>query len=388
METSIEILKKLINEERIEKVVMASPVLKTGIKKIEVKPFKSKREILYQISFVNNKKAIHQNFSVEEIIVEIEKQTEQFKQINVFSDIEEFQILRNSKGNEKIIKKEKEKKEILIKEHNKKKEYIIQEGEKCDFLIHLGVMDNNGKVFQKKYDKFRQINRYLEFISDVVKEFPTDRKLKIVDFGSGKAYLTFALYYYLVKRLKMDIEIYGVDIKEDVIEFCNKTSKELNYDSLKFVYGNIKSFDVLKNADFVVTLHACDTATDDAIVQALKWNAKVIMCVPCCQHELFGKIQNDVMNPILKHGIVKEKLSSIITDSLRGNILEIMGYSVQLLEFIDMEHTPKNILIRAIKKKDKNRNAIAEYMEFKNFWKIEPYIEKALKDEIGVDITK
>ena len=208
METSIEILKKLINEERIEKVVMASPVLKTGIKKIEVKPFKSKGEILYQISFVNNKKAIHQNFSVEEIMVEIEKQSEQFKQINVFSDVEEFQILRNSKGNEKIIKKEKEKKEILIKEHNKKKEYIIQEGEKFDFLIHLGVMDTNGKVFQKKYDKFRQINRYLEFISDVVKEFPTDRKLKIVDFGSGKAYLTFALYYYLVKRLKMDILIF------------------------------------------------------------------------------------------------------------------------------------------------------------------------------------
>ena len=388
MKNSIEILTELIYEERIEKVVMASPVLKNGIKKIEIKPFKSKEQILYQISFVENKKAIHQNFSKEEIILELKKYLEQFKQINIFSDIEEFQILRNSNGNEKIIKKEKEKKEIIIREHNKKKEYIIEEGEKCDFLIHLGVMDKNGKVFQKKYDKFRQINRYLEFISDIVKEFPTDRKLKIVDFGSGKAYLTFALYYYLVKKLKMDIEIYGVDIKEDVIEFCNKTSEELNYEGLKFVYWDIKSFDILKNADFVVTLHACDTATDDAIIQALKWNAKVIMCVPCCQHELFGKIQNNVMTPILKHGIVKEKLSSIITDSLRGNILEIMGYSVQLLEFIDMEHTPKNILIRAVKKKDRNSNAIAEYLEFKNFWKIEPYIEKALKDEIGFDITK
>lgn len=388
MKKSIEILTELIYEERIEKIVMASPFFKNGIKKIEIKPFKSKEQILYQISFVENKKAIHQNFSKEEIILELKKYLEQFKQINIFSDIEEFQILRNSNGNEKIIKKEKEKKEIIIREHNKKKEYIIEEGEKCDFLIHLGVMDKNGKVFQKKYDKFRQINRYLEFISDIVKEFPTDRKLKIVDFGSGKAYLTFALYYYLVKKLKMDIEIYGVDIKEDVIEFCNKTSEELNYEGLKFVYGDIKSFDILKNADFVVTLHACDTATDDAIIQALKWNAKVIMCVPCCQHELFGKIQNNVMTPILKHGIVKEKLSSIITDSLRGNILEIMGYSVQLLEFIDMEHTPKNILIRAVKKKDRNSNAIAEYLEFKNFWKIEPYIEKALKDEIGFDITK
>lgn len=388
MKKSIEILTELIYEERIEKIVMASPFFKNGIKKIEIKPFKSKEQILYQISFVENKKAIHQNFSKEEIILELKKYLEQFKQINIFSDIEEFQILRNSNGNEKIIKKEKEKKEIIIREHNKKKEYVIEEGEKCDFLIHLGVMDKNGKVFQKKYDKFRQINRYLEFISDIVKEFPTDRKLKIVDFGSGKAYLTFALYYYLVKKLKMDIEIYGVDIKEDVIEFCNKTSEELNYEGLKFVYGDIKSFDILKNADFVVTLHACDTATDDAIIQALKWNAKVIMCVPCCQHELFGKIQNNVMTPILKHGIVKEKLSSIITDSLRGNILEIMGYSVQLLEFIDMEHTPKNILIRAVKKKDRNSNAIAEYLEFKNFWKIEPYIEKALKDEIGFDITK
>ena len=190
MKKSIEILTELIYEERIEKIVMASPFFKNGIKKIEIKPFKSKKQILYQISFVENKKAIHQNFSKEEIILELKKYLEQFKQINIFSDIEEFQILRNSNGNEKIIKKEKEKKEIIIREHNKKKEYVIEEGEKCDFLIHLGVMDKNGKVFQKKYDKFRQINRYLEFISDIVKEFPTDRNLKIVDFKRGTLFYT------------------------------------------------------------------------------------------------------------------------------------------------------------------------------------------------------
>ncbi len=349
MKKSIEILEKIINEKRVEKIIMASPVSKNGIKKMEIKPLIIKDSIHYQLSFIKDNKAMHKNYSEKEILEILKEEIEQFKQINIFSNIEEIQVLRNSKGVEKIIKKVIEKKEIVIKEHNKKKEYLIEDGEKCDFLIYLGVMDKDGKVNSKRYDKFRQINRYLEFIKDIINELPTDRKLKIVDFGSGKAYLTFALYYYLVKIMKKDVEIYGVDIKKDVIEFCNKTSEELKYEGLKFVYGDIKSFDTLKNADLVVTLHACDTATDDAIVQAVKWNAKVIMCVPCCQHELFDKIQNNNMNPILKHGIVKEKLASIITDSLRGTVLEIMGYRVQLVEFIDMEHTPKNILIRAVK---------------------------------------
>ena len=190
----------------------------------------------------------------------------------------------------------------------------------------------------------------------------------------------------------MDIEIYGVDIKEDVIEFCNKNSKELNYASLKFVYGDIKSFDVLNNADFVVTLHACDTATDDAIIQALKWNAKIIMCVPCCQHEFFSQIKNEEMNGILKHGIHKEKIASIITDSVRGLVLEAAGYDVKIMEFIDMEHTPKNILIRAVKTDLENiKNMNYAKLEYKNIvknWGLKPYIEMAYEKEFKINLMQ
>jgi SAM-dependent methyltransferase len=388
MKNSLEILEEIIKSKKIEKIILASPVSKIGIKKKEIKPLIIKEIVNYQLSFIKENKAIHKNYNESEILKIFQEEIENFKQINIFTDIEEIQILRSGKGSEKILRRAIAKKEIVIKEHNKKKEYLIEDGEKCDFLIHLGVMDKDGKVNSKKYDKFRQINRYLEFIKDVITELPSNRRLKIVDFGSGKAYLTFALYYYLVTIMKKDVEIYGVDIKKDVIEFCNKTANELNYINLKFVYGDIKSFDTLNNADFVVTLHACDTATDDAIVQAVKWNAKVIMCVPCCQHEFFNKIENKSMNSILKHGILKEKIASIITDSLRGNVLEIMGYKVQLIEFIDMEHTPKNILIRAIRKKDRNYKEVAEYVEFKKIWNITPYIERAFKEELGIDLCE
>lgn len=388
MKNSMEILEEIIKEKKTDKIILASPLSKNGIKKMEIKPIIIKNTVNYQLSFIKENKAIHKNYNESEILKIFQEEIENFKQINIFTNIEEIQILRNNKGTEKILKKSIEKKEIVIKQHNKKKEYLIDDGEICDFLIYLGVMDKSGKVKSTKYDKFRQINRYLEFIKDIVNELPSGRRLKIVDFGSGKAYLTFALYYYLVQILKKDVEIYGVDIKKEVIEFCNKTAEELKYRNLKFVYGDIKSFDILNNADFVVTLHACDTATDDAIVQAVKWNAKVIMCVPCCQHELFNKIENKTMTSLLKHGIVKEKLSSLITDSLRGSVLELMGYKVQLVEFIDMEHTPKNILIRAVRKKERNYKETAEYLEFKEFWNIEPYIERALKKELGIDLTE
>lgn len=241
-------------------------------------------------------------------------------------------------------------------------------------------MNKEGKVFNKRYDKFKQINRFLELVEDVIPNIKSKETINIIDFGCGKSYLTFALYYYLVKILQLDVNIIGLDLKEDVIEFCNNVASELSYDKLKFIHGDIKDYKGINKVDMVVTLHACDTATDAALVQAINWNSKVILSVPCCQHEFYSKIQNPVLEPMLKHGIIREKLASLVTDSLRANILEIQGYNVSLLEFIDMEHTPKNILIRAIKSNTIDTVVAQEkYDEFKSFWKLEDiYIEKEI----------
>ncbi len=228
-------------------------------------------------------------------------------------------------------------------------------------------MNKDGKVLAKRYDKFRQINRFLEMVEDIIPNLEKDKTINIIDFGCGKSYLTFGLYHYLVNILNMDVNIVGLDLKLDVIQFCNEVAKDLDYNKLKFIHGDIVDFKEAKDVDMVVTLHACDTATDAALIQAINWDAKIILSVPCCQHEFYNKIQNSVLEPMLKHGIIKEKLASLVTDSLRGgNILEIQGYDVQLLEFIDMEHTPKNILIRAVKTRNNdNTEALENYKEFK-----------------------
>lgn len=315
------------------------------------------------------------------LLKKIGKLLKNFRQGMFFTKEADYQILISKKGKVKILEKSPTKMEIDLS-HNRKKEYIIKEDVPCDFLIRLGVMNKNGKVVSKRYDKFRQINRFLEMVEDVILDVEKDKTINIIDFGCGKSYLTFALYHYLVNILDLDVNIVGLDLKEDVIKFCNEVAEDLNYEKLKFIHGDIENFQGAQDVDMVVTLHACDTATDAALVKAVGWNAKIILSVPCCQHEFYDKIQNPVLEPMLKHGIIKEKLSSLVTDSLRANVLEILGYQVQLLEFIDMEHTPKNILIRAIKIDNKeNKEAIQSYIEFKKFWGLEDlYIEKELGD--------
>lgn len=351
-----------------------------GFNKIDIKPVLIKDEIKFQFTYYYKTKVIHKNLEPLETISEIEELLiESFRQAMIFTKESDYQILISKKGKINILKKEPTR-ENLDLSHNRKKNYIIEDNKPVDFLIRLGVMNENGKVVKKRYDKFRQINRFLEIVEDIMPKIDKGKKLTIIDFGCGKSYLTFGLYYYLVKILKLDVNIIGLDLKKDVIHFCNDVSKDLNYKDLKFIHGDIKDFQAIDSVDMVVTLHACDTATDAAIVKAVGWNAQAILSVPCCQHEFFDKINNVVLEPMLEYGIIKEKLSSLVTDSLRANVLEILGYNVQLLEFIDMEHTPKNILIRAIKTDDKNNlHAIEKYKKFKEFWGLEDlYIEREL----------
>lgn len=384
MDNTLDLLDKVLKEEKLIYAVLSNVRKKSEktFNKISIKPVLIKNELLFQLTYHYDEKIIHNNFSDEEVKVEVNNLMKSyFKQGVIYTIDADYQILISKKGKSSILKKPPTRKSIDLS-HNRKKKYILQEDKPCEFLIKLGVMNKNGKVLSQKYDKFKQLNRFLEMVSDCIPYLNKERTINIIDFGCGKSYLTFALYYYFVEELDLDINIIGLDLKKDVIEFCNKIAYELNYHKLKFIHGDIKGFEGIDKVDMVVSLHACDTATDDALVKAVSWNADVILAVPCCQHELLNKIHNPIMKSLEKHGIIKEKLSSLVTDSIRGNVLEIMGYSVQMLEFIDMEHTPKNILIRAFKNMKVNKEAVNQYKTFKEFWNIEPYLEKAMGEKL------
>ena len=375
----IDIIKELlVKNELIEIIISGKEEKTTEYNKISIKPFLKDEIIYFQFAYIYDKKTTHENIEAVETIDKLVEDFVNFKQMVIFAKSNDYQVLKNKKG-VKVIKNKASKKqgELL---HNRKKNYIIPEDEPCKFLEILGVMNEKGKVFKDKYDKFRQINKYLEFIRDIKDELNKKKKIRIVDFGSGKAYLTFALYYYINEVLGVEAEITGIDLKKDVVEFCNDTAKKLEYKNLKFLWGDIKTFTEFEGIDMIVTLHACDIATDMAIAHGIKWKSRIIMVVPCCQHEIFTQIKSESMSPLLKHGILKERISSLVTDAARGNLLEVVGYNVQFVEFIDMEHTPKNIMIRAIYNGQKNEKALVEYMRYKEFWSIEPYLEKSIKE--------
>ncbi len=264
--------------------------------------------------------------------------------------------------------------------HNRKKTYILQEGHPVPFLRDLGVMTETGKVVRAKYDKFRQINRFLEFIEDILPQLSKDRENVIIDFGCGKSYLTFAMYHYLTLIKSYPVRVIGLDLKQEVIDHCNALSRKYGFDHLQFYHGDIASYEGVDQVDMVVTLHACDTATDYALAKAVAWKAKVILSVPCCQHEWNKQMKNALMEPILRYGILKERIAALYTDGLRAELLEHAGYRTQVLEFIDMEHTPKNILIRAVRQGRPKDNE-EEIRKLLAFWEVEPTLAKLLLGE-------
>ena len=278
-------------------------------------------------------------------------------------------------------KTEKTEKKKVELSHNRKKNYLLDPDKPYPFLVRLGVQSPEGKVKKQKYDKFKQINRFIEFIHDSLDYLPKDRTIRILDFGSGKSYLTFALYHYLKIERGLDIHVTGLDLKKEVIEECAKIAKDLQYDQLEFLVGDINDYNDETSVDMVVTLHACDVATDMALARAVKWDAQVILSVPCCQHELHRQLQSAPLDVMLQHGIIKERFAALATDSIRAEILSLVGYDVQLLEFIDMEHTPKNILIRAYYTgKQPTIVQKARYNAFTEFLSAKPFLENELKE--------
>jgi len=380
MNKIIDLLEKTLETETLIKLSFGDLRKKSNpYKKAILRPLLLQGVLCYQIEYHFQNKVTHENLKKDQCL-ELCKEliTDVFKQMNLFSVDADYQILASDPDKPRIIKRAATKTMPALN-HNHEKQYVIPDHVPCDFLIRLSVMDQGGQVIQKHYAKFRQINRFLEIVSDVLDYLPNKTKpLRIVDFGCGKAYLTFALYYYLKLKLGKDVAIIGLDLKEDIIDFCNLVAKDLNYDGLHFRKGDIAEYSEQCKADMVVTLHACDTATDYAFIKAVGWGASVILSVPCCQHELFSQISNELHNPLLKHGILNERFCSILTDGLRGLKLESQGYDVSMIEFTSLEHTSKNIMIRAVKTGKKRDGSLKEYRRLKEYWHVNPTIDQLI----------
>lgn len=390
------LLQKILNKD-LQQIILSNSRHPEQTQKVKIRPVLIREELLFQETAYRGTQAFHENFTAEQLTDRIcTALQEQFRQGEFSAKTLQATALVSKKG--KLTLKVKnsgkaprtaasEEEELQALAHNRTKHYILEEGKPVDFLVGLGVQTPDGRVTRARFDKFRQINRYLEFIEDVIDELPKDRTIRIIDFGCGKSYLTFAMYYYLHELQHRDIQVTGLDLKTDVIKHCNELAEKLGYDRLKFERGDISTYEGTDVADMVVTLHACDLATDYALDKAVKWGARVILAVPCCQHELNRQIKCDPLKPVLKYGIIKERVAALLTDALRANLLEQQGYETQILEFIDMEHTPKNLLIRAVKKsgmrpksgsgvrKSSDITAVTELLH------VEPTLEKLLKQK-------
>ena len=347
--------------------------------KVKIRPVKLKEQLYFQTSVSDGKKEFHKNYEKAELLEQLDHWLRKdYRQLQMDTTTQSIQALVSKKGKATVKQKiARDMRSARVLDHNRKKRYLLEEGTPIPFLVDLGVMTAEGAIVRSRYDKFRQINRYLEFVEDILPELDKDRELTLIDFGCGKSYLTFALYYYLTVKKQYRIRMIGLDLKKDVMEHCQELAEKYGYDRLTFLTGDIADYDGVDQVDMVVSLHACDTATDYALEKALQWNAKVIFAVPCCHHELNRQMHSTEMNPVLKYGLIQERMAALMTDAFRADVLELEGYQVQVLEFIDMEHTPKNILIRAVKQNtplsfEKKEKLLDSLQTCMGIWNVNP----------------
>lgn len=377
-------------DEQLGQIILSNSRRKEEVSKVRVRPLLLQGKLVFQVEEFRGKQAFHQNLMKDEAYEYLQNaMSDTFRQMELASAKGSAQILvsKNGKMTMKVKKNRPVEGQAKIQapstllDHNRKKKYVLEEGKPIPFLQDLGVMTADGRIVHSRYDKFRQINRFLEFVQDILPKLPKGREINIIDFGCGKSYLTFAMYYYLKELNGFDIRVIGLDLKQDVIDHCNQLARKHGFEKLAFYHGDIASYEGVDQVDMVVTLHACDTATDYALAKAVRWNASVILSVPCCQHELNRQMKNDMLEPVLQYGLLKERMAALYTDGIRAEILENHGYRTQILEFIDMEHTPKNVLIRAVKegKGKKNGKKLQEMMDFL-------HVENTLAKEIGIQM--
>ena len=383
---------ELFLNESLERVLMSNPADSGKISRSRIRPLLMKGRLVFQAEEQAGKQAFHRNLDKDEAADYVTGLLEgSFRQAEITSGLGKALILVSKKG-KVTVKVKRYPESVRIQpagepgspgplSHNRKKHYILEEGIPVPFLVDLGVMTKEGRVVNSRYDKYRQINRFLEFIEDILPNLDQDRESAIIDFGCGKSYLTFAMYYYLKELKGYPVRIIGLDLKEDVIEHCSRLGRQYGYDGLSFCHGDIASFEGAEKVDMVVTLHACDLATDYALEKAVNWGARVILSVPCCQHELNGQMENSLLRPVLQYGLIKERMAALYTDAIRAQVLEYRGYRTQILEFIDMEHTPKNILIRAVRQGRKRDNGL-QIRELAEFLHVKPTVVELLAPEL------
>ena len=383
---------ELFLNESLERVLMSNPADSGKISRSRIRPLLMKGRLVFQAEEQAGKQAFHRNLDKDEAADYVTGLLEgSFRQAEITSGLVKALILVSKKG-KVTVKVKRYPESVRIQpagepgspgplSHNRKKHYILEEGIPVPFLVDLGVMTKEGRVVNSRYDKYRQINRFLEFIEDILPNLDQDRETTIIDFGCGKSYLTFAMYYYLKELKGYPVRIIGLDLKEDVIEHCSRLGRQYGYDGLSFCHGDIASFEGVEKVDMVVTLHACDLATDYALEKAVNWGARVILSVPCCQHELNGQMENSLLRPVLQYGLIKERMAALYTDAIRAQVLEYRGYRTQILEFIDMEHTPKNILIRAVRQGRKRDNGL-QIRELAEFLHVKPTVVELLAPEL------
>ena len=372
----------LLNEKTLVNATISQPRQKSNeLKRVKLKPIELKGVYTIQLEYQYERILKHENIPLDAFAPHFDLLLEQFRQVHAqFTD--QSVHVQLSKKNKVLWKSDKQTavKEVNLS-HNRKKQYLLDDATPYPFLIRLGVQTEDGKVKKQKYDKFKQINRFVEFIDDSLQYLPKDRTIRILDFGSGKSYLTFALYHYLKVEKGLNIRVTGLDLKKEVIEECNRIATDLQYDDLEFLVGDINDYNDETSVDMVVTLHACDVATDMALARAVKWGAKVILSVPCCQHELNRQLNTPALDIMLQHGLIRERFASLATDSIRAELLSLVGYDTQLLEFIDMEHTPKNVLIRAYYTgKKATAEQRARYDAFITLLDAKPFLQNELQN--------
>ncbi|MBR1567427.1 MAG: SAM-dependent methyltransferase [Lachnospiraceae bacterium] len=386
-----------IASENIQKLVISKPASnQERYKKLVMERKEDKSREYYQFSCYTDKQVFHENVQSEEMIRKCLELIEgHYRQVNLWTDAGEHSLLISKRGDchhtGTFKQTVSDQPSGRSSGHNRKKNYLLEEGSMIPPLVDMGIFTKDGKVVRSMYDKYKQINRFLEIIDDEVRTF-TAETLHIIDFGCGKSYLTFIVYYYLTEIMKKDVEMIGLDLKEDVIALCNASAKKYGYDKLHFEVGDIAGYQAPFDVDMVMTLHACDTATDYALYHAVQWKAKMIFSVPCCQHELNQQIASEELSLLTRYGIVKERFSALATDAIRANLLEYAGYKTQLLEFIDLEHTPKNILIRAVKRpltpksvKDRARQEVDSFIQE---FKVEPTLYRLLVEQSASEENK
>ncbi len=383
MNILIEEIKNYLDQELIG-ITISNPRKSEEIKKYNIRPVIIKNELVFQIAAYTKTQVFHENHPADQMEDWFLRTIPLYKQVQLRHAKGEINALINKKGKANIKKKtgavSVAPPDPLRLSHNREKRYILREGDDIPFLKELGVMTAEGKIVRTRYDKFRQINRFLEFIEDVLPYLPQGREITILDFGCGKSYLTFAMYYYLKIMKEYPIRIIGLDLKKDVIRKCSLLAKSYGYDKLTFQEGSIEEFEGVNQVDMVVTLHACDTATDYAMDKAIRWGAKIILSVPCCQHEINGQIKSDRMDPILDYGILKERFSALATDGIRAKLLDAVGFETQILEFIDMEHTPKNLLVRAIRRGQPSAEKFDQVKTFCDTFALKPTLLRLLEE--------